>query len=95
MLSGINEAVDGNNDSYMVQLNQDAREINGVTAVPEPSSFGLLCIGIYALLWKFRMAPASRSRGNYNYLAAGRALAEARRLKAKQSESLAGRESLL
>jgi hypothetical protein len=68
MLSGINEAVDGNNDSYMVQLNQDARAINGVTAVPEPSSFGLLCVSVYALLWKLRIPPASRRRGGYYHL---------------------------
>jgi len=67
MLSGINEAVDGNGDSFMVELNRDAWEIGGITAVPEPRSFGLLCAGVYALLWKFRIPPASRRRGSFFY----------------------------
>lgn len=53
VLSGINEAVDSNKNSYLVELSAYASQINSITAaVPEPSSFGLLGLGLLALLFK-------------------------------------------
>ncbi len=54
MLSGINEAVDTNQNSYMVQLSAYASQINSITGIPEPSSLGLLGLGFLALVWRFR-----------------------------------------
>jgi len=52
-LAGINEAIDGNNDSYMVQLSHYASKIDGITgvqAVPEPGGFLLDGMALTALL---------------------------------------------
>jgi hypothetical protein len=60
MLSGINEAVDDSNNSYMVQLNTYASQINAIIAVPEPDSAGFLGLGALGLLCKFRRPGAVR-----------------------------------
>jgi len=41
-LAGINEAIDGSNNSYMVDLSYYYTQINAVTAVPEPGIAGWL-----------------------------------------------------
>lgn len=64
MLAGINEAVDGNNDSYMVQVSTYASQINtitGATSVPEPGSFALAGVALAELLGLRRKCKA-RSR---------------------------------
>jgi len=59
-LAGINEAADLDNNGYMVQLSSYASEIDSITAIPEPSSFALLGIGILAFLLKVRRVPWRR-----------------------------------
>jgi len=49
-LAGINEAVDGNGNSYLVDLGYYATAIENITEIPEPSSWMLLGLGA-ALLW--------------------------------------------
>ena len=44
-LAGINEAVDSNSDSYMVELGYYATQINAITAVPEPDAWWLVLLG--------------------------------------------------
>lgn len=45
-LAGINEAVNGANTSYMVDLSAYAAQINSITAIPEPSTYALLTLGL-------------------------------------------------
>jgi len=61
MLAGINEAYDGQNDSYMVQLSTYAPEISGLMAAPEPSPFAFFGLGLLTLIWKFRLRSLSRN----------------------------------
>ena len=49
MLAGINEAIDENADSYMVQVSAYASQIKGVASVPEPGSFILAGVALAAL----------------------------------------------
>lgn len=51
-LAGINEAVDSNNNSYMVQLADYAPQINSIIGVPEPSSLTMLCFGLSVLFFR-------------------------------------------
>ncbi len=44
-LVGINEAVDGSNNSYFVQLSTYKTQIDAVTATPEPSTWAMLGLG--------------------------------------------------
>jgi hypothetical protein len=62
MLAGLNEAIDGSNNSYMVQLNSYASQINAITGVPEPSSMGmgLLAFGSLLSLRRVRRRPCPR-----------------------------------
>ena len=69
MLAGINEAYDEYSDSYMVQLNTYAVQIDGITAVPEPSLFGLFGPGLIALIWRLRFRPRGRFRIQGDHLA--------------------------
>ena len=48
-LAGINEAVDGSNNSYMVQLSSYRTQINAIIATPEPSVATLLGLGVLGL----------------------------------------------
>ncbi len=56
ILAGINEAIDQNNDSYMVQMSAYASQINTVTAVPEPTTLTILLgsVGMFAGWNRFR-----------------------------------------
>jgi hypothetical protein len=60
-LAGLNEAIDGSNNSYLVQLNTYASQINAITGVPEPSSMGLLGFGLFLSVWNFRRRPFRRA----------------------------------
>lgn len=51
-LTGLNEAVDGNNNSYFIQLSSYAPQINGIISTPEPSSLIFLLLGIGVLFLK-------------------------------------------
>ncbi len=60
MLAGINEKIDDNNDSYMVQLSSYSTQINKVVSVPEPRSplLGVLAFTALILPWhSFRRRP--------------------------------------
>ena len=48
------------NDSYMEQLSTYATQINAITAVPEPGTYWLLGMGLFAFLLKARLLPPSR-----------------------------------
>lgn len=63
MLAGLNEAIDDQNNSYLVQLDTYAAQINaitGLTSAPEPSPSGLLGFGLLLWLWRFRGRPFAR-----------------------------------
>jgi len=52
-LSGINEAIDSDNNGYMVDLSTYSSQIDGITGIPEPSSLALLGAGLLTLLCKY------------------------------------------
>ena len=54
-LAGINEAIDANGGSYMIQLSSYDSQIESImaSAVPEPKDFGLLGLGVLAIFGKF------------------------------------------
>ena len=54
-LAGVNEAIDQDKNSYLVQLSPYASQINSITALPEPSSYLLLGVGLLVMLWKARL----------------------------------------
>ncbi|MDR3401141.1 MAG: trypsin-like serine protease [Chthoniobacter sp.] len=54
-LAGINEAVDGSNNSAMVQLSTYAPQINAIVTTPEPTSCVFLGGGLLALLGNARL----------------------------------------
>ena len=58
-LVGINEAVDGSNNSYFVQLSTYKTQIDAATAVPEPSTWLLIGLGLLVVGGK---AVAARRR---------------------------------
>ena len=60
MLSGVNEAIDFSNNSFFVQLNTYATQINAIIAVPEPASAGFFGLGVLGLLCKLRRHSAVR-----------------------------------
>jgi hypothetical protein len=53
-LAGINEAVDDQNNGFLVQLSDYATQITTVTSVPEPTAAGLLACGLLALMRRGR-----------------------------------------
>jgi hypothetical protein len=55
-LAGINEALDAQNDGFLVQLSEYAAQINAVIAVPEPGAASLLACGVWALMRRPRRA---------------------------------------
>jgi len=56
-LAGINEALDDNNDSFMIQLSSYESQIGAITGVPEPSPVAFFGLGALALLGRWRIAP--------------------------------------
>ena len=53
-LAGLNEAIDGDNNSYMIQLSAYASQINPVVAVPEPGEWVFCGWTLAALLFAAR-----------------------------------------
>jgi len=54
-LAGINEALDSNNDSFMIQLSTYSSQFNTIVATPEPSSGLCLACGLLAILGNSRL----------------------------------------
>jgi len=54
LLAGINEAVDGSFNSYMVDLSQYKSQINAIVGVPEPDALLLAGIGAFICLSRHR-----------------------------------------
>jgi hypothetical protein len=49
-LAGLNEAVDAQNNGYLVQLSDYASAINDITSVPESSTGAVLAAGVLAFV---------------------------------------------
>jgi hypothetical protein len=60
-LAGINEAIDGSNNSYMVDLSYYSTQINAVTAVPEPGLAGWMGAAAASLPLLSRLRKRRRS----------------------------------
>jgi hypothetical protein len=54
MLCGLNEAVDGASNSYLVQISAYSSQINAVIAVPEAGTWSLALLGLSAILLALR-----------------------------------------
>ena len=61
-LAGLNEAVDANNDSLMIQLSTYAQQINATVPTPKPSAGVFLACAFLAVFGGQRWARPGQSR---------------------------------
>ncbi len=61
MLEGLDEKIDDNNDSFMVELSAYSSEIDAIVAVPEPGEYVLGGLALIFLI-RFRKPPARRRK---------------------------------